>query len=316
MTAVVAPERSSRLAVTGVLRRIGRADEEAGVTRPARTVRPVWATVLRSSLLSARVLAAWIFLYAFVLSGLQEGREQHVLYNQLRENLAGATTPIGGSITPGTPIAVLDNARLGLHDVVVEGTAANNLEHGPGHRRDTALPGQAGVSTIYGRAVTFGAPFRHITQLRAGDEIKVTTGQGNFSYRVDGVRHDGDPFPAPLAAGGGRLTLVTVDGIGWRQGWAPTQTVYVDATLEGKPQPTPAGRPSAIPASEKALHGDRSVLLELVLTLELLVAIAVGVTWAQSRWGRWQSWLVGAPALIAALWLVSGMTFQLLPNLM
>jgi len=48
---------------------------------------------------------------------------------------------------------------LNLSQVVVGGTSAGDLESAPGHRRDTALPGQVGVSLIYGRAVTFGAPF-------------------------------------------------------------------------------------------------------------------------------------------------------------
>jgi sortase A len=286
-----------------------------GEQPPAPPGQSLGVLLARRILLCWAVLAGWVLLYALVLSGLQEGREQHVLYNQLRENLAGATTPIGGAITPGTPIATLDNARLGLHDVVVEGTASGNLQNGPGHRRDTALPGQSGVSTIYGRSVTYGAPFRHVTELRPGDELRVTTGQGDFVYRIDGVRRNGDPLPSPLSSGGARLTLVTAEGTGWRHGWAPTEAVYVDATLEGHTQPTPPDRPSTIPSSELALHGDDSVLLELVLLLQLLVAVAIGVTWAQARWGRWQSWLVGAPALVAVLWLVTGMAFGLLPNL-
>jgi sortase A len=315
LNAVVAPERPSRMVSATLLRRV-RPTAPVGDERATRPPRPAGVSLARRILLGWSALAGWLLLYAFIFSGLQEGREQHVLYNQLREGLAGATTPIGGAIAPGTPIAVLDSPRVGLHDVVVEGTTAGDLEAGPGHRRDTALPGQAGVSTIYGRSVTFGAPFRHITDLRAGDALRITTGQGDFVYRVDRIRRDGDPLPPVLTPDGSRLTLVTANGAGWRQGWAPTETVYVDATLEGKPQPTPPGRPTAIPTSETAFHGDPAVLLELVLLLQLLVGVAFGVTWAQARWGRWQSWLVGAPALVAVLWLVTGTAFRLLPNLM
>jgi sortase A len=315
MSAVVAPERPSRLAVTGALLRRALPPESSGGSRQPSAPLSDGVRLARRALATAAVLGGWVVLYALVLSGLQEGRQQHVLYAQLRENLAGATTPIGGDIAPGTPIAIIDDARIGLHEVVVEGTASEDLQFGPGHRRDTPLPGQSGVSILYGRSVTYGAPFGDITKLRAGDDLSITTGQGNFVYRVDRVRRNGDPLPPAMAVSSGRLTLVTAEGAGWRQGFAPTETVYLDASLQGKAQPTPPGRPSAIPASERAFHGDSSVLLELVLLLELLVAVVVGVTWAQARWGRWESWLVGAPALLALLWLVTGVAFRMMPNL-
>ena len=49
--------------------------------------------------------------------------------------------------------------------VVVEGTTPGEPDAGPGHLRDTPLPGQAGVSVVFGRRATFGAPFASLPQL-------------------------------------------------------------------------------------------------------------------------------------------------------
>jgi hypothetical protein len=42
---------------------------------------------------------------------------------------------------------------------------------------------------------------------------------------------------------------------------------------------------------------------------------AFGGTWAARRWGTRQTWIVGVPAILAALWGVTDSLGQLLPNL-
>jgi sortase A len=216
---------------------------------------------------------------------------------------------------PGTPVTLLEAPRIGMRYVVVEGTSPGDLRNGPGHRRNTPLPGQGGVSVIYGRALTYGAPFRRITDLRPGDIIRATTGQGVFEYRVDDIRHDGDPVPDPLKTGSGRLTLATAEGTSWRVGWAPDVAVYVDATLQGTPQPAPAGRPSAVPAAELTMGHDDGALVPVVLWLQVLLLAVGGATWARVRWGFAQTWLVGLPMLLFGLWEATDSIAQLLPNL-
>ncbi|MDQ1750663.1 MAG: sortase [Pseudonocardiales bacterium] len=279
--------------------------------RPAAPLSPpslagMWVMVAVS------VLAAWFVLYALLLSGLQQNRNNSVLYSQLREGLSGATTPIGGVITPGTPIALLNAPQAGLGStVIVEGTAPQDLRNGPGHRRDTPLPGQPGVSVLYGRSVTYGAPFEHIGQFRPGQSLTVTTGQGEFTYAIDGIRHVGDPLPPLLPAGGSRLLLETSTG----SALAPTGTVFVDATLQGKSVAAPAGRPAAILASELPMGSDSSGLVVLVLWLQALVIVTAVVVWARARWGTGQAWLIGLPLVLAVLWGSSGNVLMLLPNL-
>lgn len=283
--------------------------------RPAGPVVPLSPATIASiwTMAALSALAAWFVLYTVLFSGLQESRNNSVLYSQLRESLSGATTPIGGVIKPGTPIALIDAPGTSLGRlVVVEGTAPTDLRNGPGHRRDTPLPGQPGVSVLYGRSVSYGGPFGGIAKLRAGQRFTITTGQGQFSYTVDRVRHAGDPLPLPMAAGSSRLMLETSTGIGLN----PTSTVFLDASLDGKPVGAPDGRLTAVPQVEQAMATDSSGLIKLVLWIQLLLVVAVIVVWSRARWGAAQSWLIGLPMVFAVLWGATGNVLMLLPNLL
>lgn len=264
------------------------------------------------------VLALWGLLYGLVLSGFQESRSQKALYGDFRLALASETAPVGGLVRPGTPVALMTASRAGVRDlVIVEGTSAGELMKGPGHLRSSVLPGQAGVSVVFGRSVTFGAPFARVPSLRAGDLITVTTQQGVFSYAVDRVRHVGDPLPAAPTAGTSRLLLVTSEGRGWRSGWAPSRPVYVDATLRAPALPpvTPVLVASAVPSAEGQMRGDPGSLVLLVLGLQGLLIASVGTVVAAARWTSVQAFAAGAPVILAALWFVTIHAAQLLPNL-
>jgi len=274
-------------------------------------------TVTTWALAAIAFLAIWVVCFAVAISRFQFAHAQHDLYGKIREQLSAETAPLGGAIEPGTPVAVMQIPAIGASDlVVVEGTGSGDLEKGPGHRRDTALAGQAGVSVIYGRGGLYGAPFKRISSLKQGDSLTVTTGQGEFTYQVERVRRAGDKYSPDLPASGARLTFVTSDGAGWRSAWAPSGTLYVDAALKGKVVNAPTGRPPAIPTSEKAMRGSPDALYALVLWLGLLMLVTLATVLAYSVWGRWNTWLVGAPALLAALWGCTETATQLLPNLM
>ena len=265
------------------------------------------------------VLCLWVALSALVLGNVQNHAEQGRLYDAFREQLAAGpltSAPLGPTTT-GNPVALLRSPRGGLDDaVVVEGTTSAQTQRGPGHRRNSVLPGQPGVSVLFGRGTFYGASFGRITSLRPGDRIMATTGQGEFVYIVDGVRRRGDPVPLPLPPDAGRLTLMTVEGATWRNGFTSKSVVYVDATLKGKAQLPDAAHPAAIPTNEQLMRGDSSATLPLLLWLQALLVAACALGWAQVRWGRWQSWIVGAPVLLAVFWSASTVAVQLLPNLL
>ena len=266
------------------------------------------------SLIAFGALTAWLLFYALVVSSLQHSHDQGVLYSRFREAVGNATAPIGGVIKPDTPVALIDFPAAGLHhEVVVEGTAPGDLVMGPGHRRDTPLPGQPGDAVVYGRDKLFGGPFHGIASVQPGDTITVTTGEGVAKFVVQRVRHAGDTYPRQV--GSAYLTLETAQATGWRSAWAPTRVVYVDAVLQGTPFGDNGGRPAAVPKAELAMKNDPSALNLLVLWLPVVVVGALAAVWAHQHWGVWQTWLVCVPVVLAGLWGVSQNVLQLLPNL-
>jgi sortase A len=288
---------------------------EASVPAPAGA--SVGRLVVARVLIAVALLAGWTLAYLFVFSGLEQARSQQALYAQFRSQLAASLAPIEQPIAAGRPIAVLSFPAAGTNNVVVvEGTSSEQLQDGPGHLPGTVLPGDAGISVLMGRALSFGAPFADIAAAPVGAPITVTTGQGTFHYTVEDVRRRGDPLPAPLAAQQSRLTLVTATGSGFLGALTEGATVYVDAVLHGKAQQS-YGTLTAGADTDAPLAADLSfgTLTELVLALQLLGVVLVGVTWARHRWRALPVWLVGAPAVLACLWAASGIATRLLPNL-
>jgi sortase A len=263
------------------------------------------------------VSAVFFGAFAFGLAGLQEQRSQHQLYASFRGLLdpSSSIAPwIGGAIPSGSPVALLSAPDAGLRNVVVvEGTAAGDLLNGPGHLRDSPLPGQVGESVLVGRSSTAGAPFGRISRLHAGDVITVRTGQGSFRFTVESRVVAGDQLPA-IPSGGGLLTLVTSAGKGTLGRLAPDRLVYVDARLEGTAVPAPPGRPTKISPQEIQGHDDPHAWPFALLWLTALVAGTIAGWWLWSRWGILQTWLIGVPVLFGILWGLSYEALRLLPN--
>jgi sortase A len=298
----------------------------AGPTGPQRRRANSTAALVRETagnalLILAICLIGFVVWFAF-LSGLHYDRVQVDAYAVFRNSLSLATAPTGPTnpadpaqlLAPGTAVAVLSIPEIGLTSVVFEGTSGEVLEGGPGHQRDTPLPGQPGVSVIFGRRTAYGGPFSRLGSLHTGDYFTVTTGQGVATYRVIDLRRAGDPFPAPLAAGQGRLVLVTADG----PPLAPTGVLDVDADLMSKPSPAPAMviSSSQLGPSEQALGTDSEALVPIVLWGAVLLGAAALLAWAARRWGRWQTWIVAVPVVCFLSLSIADQVARLLPNLM
>lgn len=276
--------------------------------------------LVRGALLMVLVLCASVVLHLLVVSGLQHRTSQTQALAELRSRLAQGTAPVGPADNVGTlldhgaPVALLEIPAIDVEEVVVEGTRARDLFIGPGHRRDTPLPGQLGVSIVAGRKDAYGGPFERIDSLEPDDEITVTTGQGEFAFRVLGVRRAGDPLPPPLTEGEARLTLVSADG----GVLFPRGLVRVDAVLEG---PGVIGyarqlTSATLPDDEAAMSIQTDTLWVLALWLQLLIVLAVATVWLVQRWGRPLTWVVAAPPLAFVGLAAAGETARLLPNLM
>ncbi|MFE0508383.1 sortase [Streptomyces sp. NPDC058964] len=208
----------------------------------------------------------------------------------------------------------MDVPALNLSQVVLEGTDSAVLTDGPGHRRDTPMPGQAGTSVLMGRAAAHGGPFGRLADLAEGATFTVTTGQGRAKYRVVGVRRAGDPAPATVAAGKGRLVLVTATGPRFVQ----AGILRVDAGLVSAPFQTPLAviRSGTLPESEQPLARPSGVPWPLVMWLQALLLAAVAAVRAWHRWGRHQTWIVFAPVVAVLGLQVATRTTELLPNLL
>ena len=293
----------------------GAANEE-----PQKDVTASPQFLIAGVLLVLGVLCVGFLANLVVVSQLIHARDQEVLYADFRSELANAIAPVGQTdingalLVPGAAIAVLEIPDLEMREVVVEGTTSTVLESGPGHKRDTVLPGQPGVSVIYGRQAAFGGPFGQLDILQPGMKILVTTGQGQAEYAVIDVRRPGDPVPAALPAGEGRLTLVTAMG----PRFMPTDILRVDATLVSDAQPASPRvlTAAAMEPAEQAMAGDPAGLVPLLLWLQLLLVVVVLTIWLAIRWGKWQAWLIALPVILFVGVSASMSATRLLPNLM
>jgi sortase A len=303
---------TTRRTPLGRLRLVGRRPDPGPTTSPGTSApdqerRPV--TLARAAAGALLLLAGLLVSFAGYLtvgSGLAANRAQDVMYQDLRTNLAEATVPVSGIIAPGTSLGVVSIPQLGLEQVFVEGSTSEQTAHGPGLKSDTVLPGQTGVSVLVGHRSTQGAAFAHLDQLRPGDTIEVTTGQGKFHYVVDLVRTSDAPA-TKVRVVPARLTLVTSD-----PAYTPDRTLMVSAVLKGKALPAATGT-VATPAEQPG-KGTSVGLVPLLLWSQLLLLVSVLATWAALRLPRAAVWLGAIPVLLAVLWHVFENLALLLPN--
>jgi sortase A len=290
---------------------------------PGRAADRHWLVTVSTAVTLVAIAVGSFALHLLVVGPVLQARAQQVLYADFRIALSEATAPTGqltrdGELLPlGTPVALLSSADLGLdREVVLEGTTGGVLAQGPGHRRSSVLPGQAGVCVIYGRAWSSGAPFGGLGELPVGSEIVLTSGQGEHTYRVTGVRRAGAVLPVPpdATAGEGRLTLVSAEGLPYVGG----SVVYVDAALTTPAAPSPglAFSSAALPESEDAYGSDPQAWVPVTLHLLGVAAASLATGWLAVRWGRRQAWLAGFPVLVLLTTLASRELVRLLPNLL
>ena len=276
--------------------------------------------VVRGILALVAILTLAFVVYLVGLSHIQYLAAQQQLSDVFRAQLAEGTAPVSEGdfddvlLADGAPVALLTIPQLGISQIVAEGTSSGTLMGGPGHRRDTVLPGQAGVSVLMGRAAAFGGPFSRIQTLQPGDEFTVRTGQGESTFEVIGVRYAGDPTPPNPVRGESRLILMTARGAPY----VPTGIAYVDAKLVGDALPAGARQTTALtlPPSHRAMATDTSTVWALVFALQFLLVAEVAAVWAFRRVGAQKTWVVFVPVLLLASVLVAGQLVRLLPNLL
>ncbi len=274
------------------------AGSRPGPISPARCV--------AASLLLLAVLIVGFVAYLLGVSGIQESGAQSRLYTTLAAELSQDIGPLGPT-TPGAPVAVMAIPSIGMRDVVVvEGTSPENLTLGPGHLRNTPLPGQLGLSVIYGRRATFGAPFGRLDLLQRGAQIITITQQGQSVYKVVAIGDSQHPVKDTKL---NRLALLTSSST-----QVPSYYLEVDADLVSAVHNGPVQMP-VIGPTEQALAGDSGALV-LTMTWGLALAlVAVGGAVAAARWSPWPVYLILAPVALAIVWNLYENLAALLPNL-
>ena len=103
----------------------------------------------------------------------------------LDRKLAYAARALNRRTDDGQPLGRIRMRSIGVDAVVVAGTDTASLRRGPGHYPGTPLPGARGTVAIAGHRTTYGAPFRRVDQLAAGDRIEVSMPYGRFVYSVE-----------------------------------------------------------------------------------------------------------------------------------
>lgn len=88
----------------------------------------------------------------------------------------------------GEAIGRIEAPDMDADAVVVQGTQTATLQKGPGHYPDTGFPGQGRTIGIAGHRTTYLAPFRHIDDMRRGDEVTLEMPYATFTYRVQKTR--------------------------------------------------------------------------------------------------------------------------------
>jgi sortase A len=140
---------------------------------------------------------------------------------------------------PGDAIGKIVIPAIGVSRFIVEGTNLGDLRKGPGHYRDTPMPGERGTVAIAGHRTTYGAPFRHVDNLRRGNPVVLEMPYGRYRYRVERIRIvDADALWVKRRRPYERLVLSACHPL-----HSAAQRIVVFARLVGEDRDTSVTRP-------------------------------------------------------------------------
>lgn len=129
--------------------------------------------------------------YAYASAALYQHREKAVFAEaqaQARQT-PDAASPMTASfplpLARGEMLGILDIPRIGLSSVVEQGSDAHVLRNSVGHIPGTALPGESGNTALAAHRDTY---FRHLSELRPGDQILFHSMVGTYRYTVQSTR--------------------------------------------------------------------------------------------------------------------------------
>jgi sortase A len=121
---------------------------------------------------------------------LEEGRPPATTPTpvDVRETLPSSAVKWRRSLKRGDAVARLRIPRLGLNEVIVNGTDTDSLKRGPGRYLKSGMPGEGELVYVAGHRTTYGAPFSRIDKLRKGDRVFVELPYATIEYAITGHR--------------------------------------------------------------------------------------------------------------------------------
>jgi sortase A len=144
-----------------------------------------------------RALERVLFLAAVAALGwygavsITAAREQAALSDELERSRVTlqasppSREPRAAALEPRALVGRIELPRIKLSALAREGVDTRTLRGSAGHVPGSALPGESGNAAFAAHRDTFFGPLRDV---RRGDEIAVTTAQGEFRYVVSGMR--------------------------------------------------------------------------------------------------------------------------------
>jgi len=282
-------------------------------------------------LITAGVLILLFVGYQLWGTGIHANRAQNSLETQFEETVASPEVqsiqeqiaanegqPLPDDLllptpNPGDGVAIIEIPSIGLSWFVVEGVGLDQLKDGPGHYQGTPFPGQAGNVAIAGHRTTYGAPFNRLDELRSGDEIKLTTAQGEFLYvyRETQIVTPGqtevlDDF------GDNRLTLTAC-----HPKYSARERIVVTAALQN-PNPAPQiyQEPDEQPVIELEgdLSGEEADNLPAILWGVACATIWLAAYLVGRVWKKWPAYVLGFVPFMVCLYAFFENFSRLLPS--
>ncbi|MGC2694199.1 MAG: class D sortase [Candidatus Angelobacter sp.] len=155
---------------------------------------PEWTKILAGKLrpyFTRRILSLTMVIIGVGLLGYVAAeywgmyRSQRTLEAEWERQASHVNAPGQPPISTDQMLTRVIIPKIGMDAIVVEGASRKELSEGPGHMKQTAMPGETGNAVITGHRDTF---FRHIYELIKGDQIQVRRNGHLFTYAVTGKR--------------------------------------------------------------------------------------------------------------------------------
>jgi sortase A len=307
-----------------------------------RDAAPVTSTVVRRTaagvgrmLVTVGLLILLFVAYQLWGTGIFTDRAQSDLRHQFRQELqdnptvtstsstsapprsTAPTTTAPRSTVPkvvqvvqeGGPVGRIRIPKIGVDQIVVQGTSRPDLAKGPGHYPATPMPGQIGNAAIAGHRTTHAKPFYNLNELKPGDDIIVDTVYGSFTYRMYQQLivspHDVSVVdPTPDA----ELTLTTCNPrFSARQRMVVKARLVVNKSAPArKTVPIEVVKPvrsdgAAKSSLKDSLSGDISSRTPTLIWGTITLLLGLAWWWVYRRWRLPLTWVVGVVPFLAVL---------------